>query len=347
MLRLLLLLILLLLAQAARATTYFDPTIPPVHDHPRPSFFASQRYAASERAAFRSTNAFLIQFIGPLPPPDVITAVLAATTILNAFFALPAPITIGVQWADLSTINVHLLGMGGSAATCLHPTLPHILVPAALYVALTGAPNCPGINSPLHAQLTLNSHPPAPWFTGLSGSVPSSDIDLITVALHEMMHGMGFESFVAGDGSIASAPDGFIYDAFCFAGVDASWPAIGAPVAQQLTDVGALTSHVTFRGNVTAGGIDSFDVYTPSTFAAGTSLSHVRPTLSIINRLMFPAIGFGQAWHHPGAAVYVAMASMGYPMHAYVDYFNGAVSYTANGCTTCGAASLATFAALF
>lgn len=332
-----LLLLLALLTPLLNATTYFDPTIAPVHDRPHADFFANQR------STFRSPGAFVVQFIGPLPPSDVVTAVLASTTILNAFFALPSAITIGVQWADLSGINVHLLGMGGSYATCLHPTLPYTLIPSALYTSLTGAPNCPGIGSPLHATLTLNSHPPAPWYTGLGGTVPGDRIDLITVALHEMVHGLGFESFVSGDGSYGPAPNGFIFDAFLLAGADASWPAFGAPVASPLADVAALTSHVVFRGNVSAGGISSFEVYTPSPFAGGTSLSHVRPALSIINRLMFPAIGFGQAWHHPGAAVYVAMASMGYPMHDYVDYFGGATSYTANGCTTCAAAALAPF----
>lgn len=329
----------LILLAGLRATMIFDPSIPPVHDYPRPT-----HHPAASRSG---SVGFAIQFLGPLPPSEVVTAVLFAAAILQSFMAPPGTITVGVQWSDLSGINTHLLGMGGSYANCLHPTLAYTLVPASLYSALTGAPNCPGVSSPLHALLTLNSNPIAPWYTGLDGSVPSSRIDLITVALHEMMHGLGFESFVSGDGSYGPAPNGFLFDAFLFAGVDDSWPAIGAPVASPLANVAALTSRVSFRGNVTAGNTNSFDVYTPSTFAAGTSLSHVKPSLSIINRLMFPSIGFGQAWHNPGADVYVAMASMGYPMHPYVDLFHGAVSYTANGCTTCSASSLSDFAAFF
>lgn len=310
----------------------FDPTIQPVHAHPQPVHW-------NDRRAFRSINYFSVQFVGSLPPSDVITAILYATTVLNTLFAPTVSITIGVEWTDLSSGNPNLLGMGGSYAVCLHPTIPNVLVPAALYSVLTGAPNCPGVLSPLHAALALNSHPPAPWYTGLGGTVPPTSIDLITVVLHEMIHGMGFESFMGASGTVGSAPAGFIYDCFLFANTANGWPYFGGEIGTPaMTDPSVLTSHVVFRGNVTAGNVSSFDVYTPSTFAPGTSLSHVKPSSSIINRLMFPALGFGQAWHNPGADVYVAMASMGYPMHPYVDLYNGATSYTANGCTTCAGA---------
>ncbi len=327
-------LLLLLVGLAQAGHMVFDPTISPVRDHPRLAHWNAHR-------TFRDVNHFSVQFIGPLPPPDVISAVLYATTILNAMFAMTDSITIGVEWTDLSAGNPHVLGMGGSYATCPHPAIPNVLVPAALYRVLTGAPNCPGVQSPLHAALALNSNPPAPWHTDLGDPIPPTSIDLVTVVLHEMIHGMGFESFMDESGMVGSAPAGFIYDCFLFADTDNGWPAFGGAVGTPaLNDPDVLTSHVVFRGNVTAGGISSFSVYTPSMFAPGTSLSHVTPSSSIINRLMFPAIGFGQAWHTPGANVYVAMASMGYPMHPYVDLYNGATSYTANGCTTCAGVRL-------
>lgn len=350
----------MLLLSAVCSRTFFDPSqTPPIslsqqYIHAYAEKMALQRMAHShsqdghERGVLpRSVGHISVLYIGSPPPSQAQVAIAYAATLMNAFFAPSADIVMGISWADLSGISVNLLGEGGSAGTCAHPnsaSYPHVLIPSSLYVDLTGAPNCPSSFVSYHGSISLNSNPPAPWYTGTLGVVPSTMIDLVTVTLHEMMHAMGFASFMEGDGTYPNAPYGFIFDWYLFSSTNNGWPAsflhpVSSPA---ITDISVLTNSVTFNGSVTAGGISSFDVYTPSTFASGTSLSHVKPSSSIINRLMFPSIGHGQAWHNIGADVWVAMETMGYNMQPYVDLYN-VTSITANGCTTCASDRIFSF----
>lgn len=343
-------LLLLMLLSIFHSKSFFDPKeISPIslsqkyiHAYAEKMALSRMEQIHYERGMLgRSVGHVSVSFLGSLPPSDAQVAIAYAATLMNAYFSPSATIVMAISWVDLSPVNVNLLGESSSTSLCLHPdsgSYPFMLIPSSLYVDLTSASNCPSIVVPYHGSITLNSHPPAPWYTGISGLVPGNTIDLVTVALHEMMHAMGFASYMEGNGVYGNAPYGFIFDWYLFANTSNGWPSSFsfAVSSVAITDLSVLTNHVSFSGTVTAGGISSFDVYTPSTFASGTSLSHVKPSSSIINRLMFPSIGHGQSWHNIGAYVWVAMKTMGYNMHPYVDLYN-VTSITANGCTTCGA----------
>lgn len=313
---------------------YFDPSLPPMPIQEKA--IRSWQTRAFHAAQPRSVGVFTVVFVNGSPPSAAANAIAYAAALLNTFFAPPIPIVVAVSWIDLSGIQANLLGSGGSYANCAHPdneTYPYVLIPSALYSFLTSAPNCPGIAVPYHVSISLTSNPPFPWYLGLSGMVPYNEIDLVTVVLHEIIHGMGMESMMNGDGSYGLAPYGFLYDWYLFASTNNGWPAaFTSPVSDPaITDIGVLTSSVTFHGNVSAGGLSSFAVHTPDPFVEGSSLSHVAVSNSLINRLMFASLGNGQAWHHPGSAVWVAMSTMGYTMEPYTDIYQTVQSVGSGG----------------
>jgi len=254
--------------------------------------------------------------------------------VLASYFNVSYAINLNVTWTDLSGINPTLLGQGKPAIQCAHPNAAaykYVYVPGALYTSLTGASNCPGAPDAIHITILLNSNPPTPWYTGVDGAPPSSTVDLMTVMMHEMLHGLGFLTGVAsGAAAYPSAPYGFFYDWFVFSGTP-GWPAAySTPVSSPCVASSSVltTSPLYFRGTVGGTANSQFVVYTPGVFAPGSSISHVVVSSGTANRLMQYALQSGTALHDIGGNVWSAMASFGYTM-------KNCAALTSAGCAAC------------
>jgi hypothetical protein len=140
------------------------------------------------------------------------------------------------------------------------------------------------------------------FYLGLDNN-HGSNIDLYTVLLHELAHGLGFQTFTTG--SSGSQVDGFpsIWDDFIFDNtVNKSWSQM---TAQERVASAINSSHLVWNGpNVTASvpqvlqpsggtfiGADSQGrarLYAPATFQQGSSVSHY-DTVATPNQLMEPS----------------------------------------------------------
>ncbi|MCP5151883.1 MAG: PEP-CTERM sorting domain-containing protein [Ectothiorhodospiraceae bacterium] len=119
------------------------------------------------------------------------------------------------------------------------------------------------------------------------GAAPAGDIDFLTLAMHEIVHGLGFFSGLAADGSYQGGRP-FIFDRFLVNG-DGD-PLVGLTPAQRAA---ASTTEVVW--NSEAGGGDeatSYTMYTPATFVALSSLVHLDPQ-AFDDALMSPAVEAG------------------------------------------------------
>ena len=132
------------------------------------------------------------------------------------------------------------------------------------------------------------------WYYGLDGNRPSGTIELLSVVLHEIGHGLGFLTFVdlATGAKFIGYDDTFMRNLEDHS-VGQAW--------NQLSDAGRLasstdTADLHWTGpNVTAltaaytGGVNQghFRMYAPGTLAAGSSVSHFSNTLTP-NELMEP-----------------------------------------------------------
>jgi cysteine-rich repeat protein len=135
------------------------------------------------------------------------------------------------------------------------------------------------------------------WYFGLDANALPDEIDLVTVVLHELSHGLGFVTYAAGDGiPLAGTPDVFMAYAYDNA-QSRYW--------FQMTDAQRVVSSendpmVVFRGPRTASaaqsyltsGMDGNDrprLHAPPVYEPGSSISHFT-TSANPHLLMEPSI---------------------------------------------------------
>lgn len=210
-----------------------------------------------------------------VPSSQVQLAVQAAVNNIGYFMILQHDINIELFFTALPS---SILGDSTPTYYCPHPSpsYPFMLVPAALYVQLTSADNCPSAVDNIHISININTFPSVPFYFGTDGVKVSNRIDFVSVLMHEIIHGLGMTTAIdSSAGENTASPYDYIFDYFVFltkqvAGYPTSYlvpvpnPAISSP--------SILTSGpLYFNGsspNV------QFQLYTPSTFSSGSSIAH-------------------------------------------------------------------------
>ena len=168
------------------------------------------------------------------------------------------------------------------------------------------------------------------WYRGLDGNVPLNQFDLVSVALHELGHGLGFagamtwDNGVAADGTECNGTAGigcwgtapFIYDRFT-RNVTGTLISLGNNTAALGNAL--ISDGVSFTGAnaVAANGGTAPRLDAPNTWVGGSSYSHLREATfasGSINALMTPTFAAQEAIHHPGAIVLGMFRDMGWTM---------------------------------
>ncbi|MCU0460678.1 MAG: T9SS type A sorting domain-containing protein [Bacteroidales bacterium] len=250
-----------------------------------------------------------------------ITSVERAASILEALLPDDVHITILATWENISTSGV----LANSSATSYAPGRgidawkPLAVYPAALAEKIAGQK----LNEDAEGDMELHINSSVNWYLGTDGKTPTLKYDLVTVALHEMIHGLGFfDSFyvesATGSYGVSSLP--LIYDVF-----------VENNSGQKLTNSilfpnpsSALKTQLTsgilyFKGPVVnaylSGGRSR--LYAPVTFEAGSSIAHLdeetyKPTDVNTDALMTPFIGRGEAIHNPGKLTRAMLGDIGW-----------------------------------
>ncbi len=125
-----------------------------------------------------------------------------AATIWGSLLQSNVPIVIN---ASFNTGPCTAAGLVTTTVGAADPNFPHapvgdILYPHALADALAGSPVLPAVdditivfNSDVDNATCLGARS---WYYGLDGTPPGTDLDFVTVAMHEIAHGLGFHSFM-------------------------------------------------------------------------------------------------------------------------------------------------------
>lgn len=164
----------------------------------------------------------------------------------------------------------------------------------------------------------------ADWYFGTDGNTPAGQYDFVSVALHELGHGLGFVGVAKKDGAIGSFG---LLELSDFAPLVTSFPwpeldtlpgifdrSLQAPTLEMLTDLpnpsASLGSFFTCNdlnwngpNALAASGGAEIRIYAPSTFALGSSCVHLNEATYPVgnaNELMTPFIATGHANHWPG-----------------------------------------------
>jgi len=244
-------------------------------------------------------------------------AVEHAASILESLLPDDVHITVVANWKSISTAGVlanssstgYSIGLGIDA---LHPWAVY---PVALAEKIAGEP----LNGDIEGDIELNVNSSVNWYYGTDGNCPTLRYDLVTVVLHEMIHGLGFfDSFndesASGSYGVSSIP--MIYDIF-----------IENVLGKKLTDTliyanpsFALNSEITsgalyFKGPVVSKYLTGgrARVYAPSRYDAGSSIAHLDETTYVVtDGLMTPYIGRAEAIHDPGKLVRAMLGDLGW-----------------------------------
>ena len=246
-----------------------------------------------------------------------------AASILEKLLPADTKFTVNASWEKISTAGVlaHSTITGYAGGWTIDALDPLSLYPVALAEKIAGV----SLNTDLQDDISLAVNSSINWYLGTDGQVPAQKYDLITVALHEICHGLGFfDSFntdgTTGSWGINSVP--MIYDSF-----------VENSNGNRLTDTLKFLNNSTdlrsqlignqlyFNGPLLRNYSDSqhysilrAKLYAPSIWDAGSSISHLEKTIALSqeNSLMAPFIDLGEALHDPGKYTFSILGDLGW-----------------------------------
>lgn len=248
-----------------------------------------------------------------------------AVDVWSQLITATVPITIDASWTDL--------GGPSGGGTILGSAGPH-----TVFSGFTGAPT-PSTWYPvaLANQLALtdldptsfdigasfNSNGAVSWYYGTDGAPGPGQIDLMSVVLHEIGHGLGFTGTFqvsSGVGGWGLGQQGFptSYDRNVVNGSDqslvSSFTNPSSALGSQLT-----STNLFFQGShaIAANGGTKPKLYAPAVWSSGSSIAHLDEATfpaGDLNSLMTPSLNSAEAVHNPGPVALGVLQDLGWAM---------------------------------
>lgn len=161
-------------------------------------------------------------------------------------------------------------------------------------------------------DFTIQFNQSLSWFYGTDGAPADDSLDFVTVALHEIAHGLGLNSFIREDGSFAAFPtiyDALLCDIPCTSLVYAMTPEErrATITSGDLQWIGSFGLY----GHGFDGYSGPLELHAPPTFIRGTSVAHLDP-VKYPNELMRPGIALGQSTHNIGNVTFGMLEDIGW-----------------------------------
>ncbi|WP_296383872.1 T9SS type A sorting domain-containing protein [Winogradskyella sp.] len=264
-------------------------------------------------------STFIVSYSGFTPVAQ--TAFQFAVDIWANSIESPIPIRISAQFGPL---DPGVLGGAGPTdfKSVLIPGAPsNTAYPIALAEKLTGA-EFPEGPSPTSVDISATFSSTANFYFGLDANPPGSQVDFVSVVLHELGHGLGILGFARTDdpdnptmGILRSGVFVNVWDNFIENGTLAGIRSFPDPSVALL---GEITGNNLFsNGPITTaqnGGIKP-STYAPAIYSQGSSYSHwdeATYPAGNANSLMTPFIAPGEAIHDPGLVTLGFMEDMGW-----------------------------------
>jgi hypothetical protein len=249
-------------------------------------------------------------------PEEAKAAFEAAASIWGNIIKSDVPITIRACWSDLGESSTLGYSGGGSLMRDFNDAArSNTWYSSSLANALAGE-DLDADNPDMHITYNRNFT----WYYGVDGTPPSDQMDLLTVVLHEIAHGLNFSGTASYDSTNLQGSlglDGFpcIYDVFVKDGVGTDIISYTSPSFALGT---ALRSgDLWFHGPnaMTANGDQRVKIYAPATWKPGSSYSHLDYDIfnNTANQLMVWAVSNGEAVHDPGPVAKGMLKDMGWP----------------------------------
>jgi hypothetical protein len=271
------------------------------------------------------------------------TAFQAAVNIWQTQIHSKVPINVVAHWSSLAQYGPDVLGAAGPTEFVENfPNAPrqNVLYPIALANAIAGSDQLPAVScsaDPTNVQASgaeidadFNSDQAA-WYYGTDGKPAFDQIDLESVVLHELGHGLGFvgTNDVPGDPTTGVGTSGLsndgqnltIFDTFATDGaghpLDATYPSGTLALGNALRGAdGGVRWSGPAGAAAAGGGLNRPALYSPADFQEGSSFSHLSENAYLAgnpNALMTPAVAYGEVEHSPGPIMLGMFKDMGWP----------------------------------
>ncbi|MBI3363330.1 MAG: chitobiase/beta-hexosaminidase C-terminal domain-containing protein [Ignavibacteriae bacterium] len=249
-------------------------------------------------------------------PDSAKTAVQYALTIWSFLINSSQTITVDAHWTALSDNNI----LAEAAPTSYDKDFPSAPQSGTLYpIALVEMLSGQNRNGTTHeVDLTVNSNQ-SNWYYGTDGNPPAGKFDLVSIIMHEFVHGLGFiHSFGVNSGSgswgnFPSPNNGFasVFDKGCIVGDNHGTSIYKLTNTSQYANPSRELGAELVSNNIYFDGINSYWVnsnslpklYAPSDWSTGSSIAHLDEgtyPAGNSNSLMTPDIGMAEAIHSPG-----------------------------------------------
>jgi len=224
-------------------------------------------------------------------------ALQAAANTLGSYFTANATITFTVN--SYATDNTTLANAGSD--TYYYIGEPDFYRSVVQEKIISGEDNNEG-----DPDGTINWNWHHSW--GVGPTVPIGQYDMATVAMHEILHAMGFASMVGAPGTNDDRIVWSPFDRYLVNGsnqplvIDGVWQGLDA----------ALTSGLYFNGPnaVAANGGLPVALYAPASWAGGSSASHIDPSEGLV--IMNPSVTSGDATEGLGIIELAMLQDLGY-----------------------------------
>lgn len=246
-------------------------------------------------------------------PESAKTAFTAAASIWANLIQSNIPITISACWSN--DLPSGVLGYsGGGAWVRDFPGAPR----TGTFYQSALANSFAGVDLyPEYADMHITYSSIFDWYYGTDGNTPSGLYDLVTVATHEIAHGLHFAGMMQYSGGVAEY--GYlgypsIYELFMENGAGNKLTSY----TNNSTSLGTLvtSNDLYWNGpNANAGnGGSRVKMYAPSSWSSGSSYSHLDygSFAGTINSLMVYAVGSGSSQHDPGPVTQGILKDMGW-----------------------------------
>lgn len=253
-------------------------------------------------------------------PTNAKTAFQFAVDIWESELVSSIPIRIRADWTPLTSGVLGQAIWGSAHANFEGAQQVNTFYPVALAEKIAGA----DINQTTEPDIVASFNSNAAWYFGTDGNTPSGKMDMVTIVLHEIAHGLGFTDTYdveSGDGSVGLLNGGmfvpFVFDLFVENGTGKNiFREFQSPSTALGTELQSANIFFDSPLSVTALNGTRPKLYAPSTFDDGSSISHLDESTfnsqQDANRLMTPQIAFAESIHDPGTVLLAMLSDIGW-----------------------------------
>ena len=262
-------------------------------------------------------------------PPDNLAknAFEYAVAIWETELISTVPIRIRAEWTTLASGVLGQAIWGSAYANFGGEQHLNTFYPVALAEKIAGR-HINAINEP---DVIASFSSSASWYFGTDGNTPAGKMDMVTIALHEIAHGLGFTDTYdvkEGQGTVGLANDGvsvpFVFDVFVENKTQENllhgFTSPSQPLATQLQ-----SSNVFFNSPLAVTAMEGLrpELFAPTPFDNGSSISHLDESTfdnqQDANRLMTPQIAYAESIHDPGPILMAMLGDIGW-VYTLIDH---------------------------